>query len=192
MWKYFELKAKDRTITQLLNTQLERHGIYPLHSRGVFGSIGIWPLDAPFVDHQRHHRTLTVNTSPVSTSRAVATYFKIGVNAGKAMIYERLNLREDAKGNPPFGMFHFPVDSWCDEEYFERLTIEDGRETHYKGQVYTQFFCPEGARNEPLDTMNYACAACELLNPQFKRIRENLTKANPRPSAETDSPRPSG
>ena len=63
----------------------------------------------------------------------------------------------------------------------EGLTCEYGKHEIYRGEIFTRYICPSGKRNEPLDTYVYALAAAIDINPNFERIRENMSKKGGKP-----------
>lgn len=84
----------------------------------------------------------------------------LGVNALKDLIYSRLTLIDGP------GAIHFPADSTkgCGMDYFIGLTSEVKIKTlTSKGAKIEWQIIPGRKRNEPLDLMNYATAAIELL-----------------------------
>ena len=61
-----------------------------------------------------------------------------------------------------------------DEEFFKQLTSEKVVNTYIKG-VAVRKWVKTRARNEALDINVYHLAALSILNPNFKKIKENLT-----------------
>lgn len=92
--------------------------------------------------------------------------FTVGVDAGKELIYHRLELQvmKDEKGNPlpTPGAMHFPMS--CDKAFFDGLTCEipviEGEGNNKK----IKWVQPPGKPNEPLDGTNYALAALTLVD----------------------------
>ena len=83
----------------------------------------------------------------------------LGVNALKDLVYSRLTILEGA------GTCHFPTDSTkgCGIDFFKGLTAEVKiKKMTSKGEKI-EWEVLKDRRNEPLDLMNYATAAIELL-----------------------------
>jgi len=90
-----------------------------------------------------------------------------GVNNCKSILYSRLKIEDESQN----GYIHF--NSTLDFSYFEELTAEylaikyiNGRETREWKKIR--------ARNEALDTYNYALCASEMLDPDFEYLAEHL------------------
>jgi len=80
----------------------------------------------------------------------------IGVDAAKTAIYDRLKIRD-----PGPGYCHFPIGR--DLEYFEQLTAEKKFTRYHNGFPKQEWRKPANARNESLDSRNYAYAALHAL-----------------------------
>ena len=102
--------------------------------------------------------------NPTTNNRVKTPLFIIGVDAGKALLYQRL--RHETKG-PNY--CHFPENEAAgyDEEYFRGLTAEKMVVRFRKGRsvVVWELKDSKHKRNEPLDLRNYATAALEIANP---------------------------
>lgn len=114
--------------------------------------------------------------SKPSTSNAYKTpLFTLGVDTGKAILYQRLAVEE-----PGPNYCHFPEDEGrgYTEEYFKGLTSEKMVMTYKKGRAQYVWKVKKGIkRNEPLDIRNYATAALEITNPILKKeIPESTSK----------------
>lgn len=83
----------------------------------------------------------------------------LGVNALKDLTYSRLTILEGP------GTCHFPADSTkgCGIAFFEGITAEVKVKTMTSKGEKIEWQVLPGRRNEPLDLMNYATAAIELL-----------------------------
>ena len=119
----------------------------------------------------------TVFVSKPSTGNRVGVpLYTIGVDNGKTMVYQRLNVQ-----TPGPNYCHFPLDEAAgyDETYFKGLTAEKQVVRWKKGRPTTAWELkdPNYHRNEPLDCRDYALAALEIANP----VLEN-------PDAETEMP----
>lgn len=119
--------------------------------------------------------------SKPSTSNAYKTpLFTIGVDTGKAILYQRLLVEE-----PGPNYCHFPSNGGrgYTEEYFKGLTSERMVMTYKKGRATYVWKLKKGVkRNEPLDIRNYATAALEITNPPLKKDYLQGLEQNNRPS----------
>ncbi|MFI3255439.1 MAG: phage terminase large subunit family protein [Eubacteriales bacterium] len=108
---------------------------------------------------------------PSKTNIADAHLFTIGVDTGKALLYQRLGIEHEGAG-----YCHFPKEEECgyDEIYFKGLTSEKMVMTYKKGVAQYSWVLKSSGykRNEPLDIRNYATAALEILNPPLKKVEE--------------------
>lgn len=124
----------------------------PRWERSVFAIKGKGGSDIPYI-----HKHSTNN-------RVSAPLFIIGVDAGKALLYQRL--RHGTKG-PNY--CHFPIneEAGYDEQYFVGLTAEKMVVRFRKGRPVVAWELKDNAhkRNEPMDLRNYAQAALEITNP---------------------------
>ena len=113
--------------------------------------------------------------NPTTNNRVKTPLFIIGVDAGKALLYQRL--RHETKG-PNY--CHFPENEAAgyDEEYFRGLTAEKMVVRFRKGRsvVVWELKDSKHKRNEPLDLRNYATAALEIANPVLQ-----MTDGAPQP-----------
>jgi phage terminase large subunit GpA-like protein len=80
----------------------------------------------------------------------------LGVDQGKALLYARLKLQA-----PGPGYIHFPRLPAFDDEYFAQLAAEK-LVTRFRGTRPVQEWVQTRPRNETLDCLNYALAACRL------------------------------
>ena len=112
--------------------------------------------------------TQTAYYSKPSYSNAFKTpLFTLGVDTGKAILYQRLAVNE-----PGPNYCHFPTGEGrgYGEEYFKGLTAEKMVISYKKGRAQYVWKLKEGIkRNEPLDIRNYATAALEITNPILKK-----------------------
>lgn len=105
--------------------------------------------------------------SPTTNNRVKAKLFTVGVDAGKAALYQRLRHEPPERGGPNY--CHFPLEEAAgyDETYFRGLTAEK-RVVHFrKGRAVESWVIKDARhkRNEPMDLRNYATAAMEIANP---------------------------
>ena len=105
-------------------------------------------------------------------NREGAPLFSIGTDAGKTLLFQRLQVRE--KG-PNYCHFPLNEEAGYTEEYFMGLTAEQ-QVTHWRKGVLVSTWVPrdgnEFKRNEPLDLRDYASAAMEILGPNLLRKPE--------------------
>lgn len=102
---------------------------------------------------------------PKREGKPPAKVYELGSNEGKDIIYQRLELDNPAA----VGYMHYPAIAVFDEAHFRGLVIEDSEMRKAgDGDYYRAFDCPEGARNEPLDTTNYANAAERVIRGSRK------------------------
>ncbi|MCD8052248.1 MAG: phage terminase large subunit family protein [Clostridiales bacterium] len=99
-------------------------------------------------------------SNPTKNNRVKVPLFLLGVDTGKCLIYDRLNVE-----HPGPGYCHFPAgDHGYDELYFKGLTAEKHIVTYKKGRATWAWVLKDQGfrRNEPLDIRNYAQAAMEI------------------------------
>lgn len=89
----------------------------------------------------------------------------LGVDQGKALIYSRLKIQ-----TPGAGYIHFPQEPAFDDEYFNQLTAEK-LITKIKGTRPFSLWVKTRARNEALDCLLYALAACRLANINLTNLQ---------------------
>ncbi|MEA5057762.1 MAG: phage terminase large subunit family protein [Anaerotignum propionicum] len=104
-----------------------------------------------------------------STANSVKTpLFTIGVDTGKAILYQRLAVLEEGAN-----YCHFPKekDRGYTQNYFKGLTAEKMVMSYKKGKAQYVWTLKDGGfkRNEPLDIRNYATVALEIVNPVLKK-----------------------
>lgn len=118
-------------------------------------------------------------SKPTTSNRVKVPLFTIGVDAGKALVFQRLRHSPPEERGPNY--CHFPLDEEAgyDEEYFRGLTSEKAVTRYKKGRsvtVWEQTY----KRNEPLDLRNYNTAALEIANPVLQSPEEEA-RERPRP-----------
>ena len=115
--------------------------ILPIRGRGGF--------DVPYIPR------------PTKNNRANTPMWTLGVDTGKALIYQALAVEEEGAN-----YCHFPreKEAGYTEDYFQGLTSERMVMTYKKGKAqYIWKPRPGGTRrNEPFDCRNYAQAAFEI------------------------------
>ena len=124
-------------------------------SQNIFAIKGYGGTDQPYISR------------PSTSNRVKTPLFKIGVDTGKSLVYQRLKVQDEG---PNF--CHFPRDKekGYTKEYFKGLTAEQAVMTYKKGRACVEWRLknPSYRRNEPLDIRNYATAALEIANPTLK------------------------
>lgn len=102
--------------------------------------------------------------NPSTNNRVKAPLFIIGVDAGKALLYQRL--QHPTKG-PNYCHFPQNEEAGYDADYFRGLTAEKMVARFRKGRSIIVWEMKDNGykRNEPLDLRNYATAALEIANP---------------------------
>lgn len=135
--------------------------------RNIFAIKGKGGAEVPFIN------------APTKNNRVKAPLFIIGVDAGKALIYQRL---KHATKGPNY--CHFPLNEECgyDEAYFKGLTSEKMVVRFRKGRSITAWELKDEKfkRNEPLDLRNYATAALQIANPKLGGAEDGADGATKR------------
>ena len=125
--------------------------VLPIRGRGGF--------DVPYIPR------------PSKNNRVQTYMWTLGVDTGKALIYQSLAV-EDEGAN----YCHFPKDKGTGytEDYFKGLTAERMVMTYKRGKAQYIWKLKEGGtkRNEPLDCRNYAQAALEIAGVALKKPDE--------------------
>lgn len=117
---------------------------------------------------------------PSTANSVKAPLFTLGVDTGKAIIYQRLAVQEEG---PNYCHFPREKDRGYTQEYFKGLTAERMVMTYKKGKAQYTWILKDGIkRNEPFDIRNYATAALEISNPALKKP-EHTNGAAPPPAA---------
>jgi len=115
--------------------------VLPIRGRGGF--------DVPYIPR------------PSKNNRLQTPMWTLGVDTGKALIYQSLAVEEEGAN-----YCHFPrdKDAGYTEDYFKGLTAERMVMTYKKGKAQYVWKLKENGtkRNEPLDCRNYAQAALEI------------------------------
>ena len=102
--------------------------------------------------------------NPTKNNREKTPLFIVGVDNGKALLYQRLRVTTEGPN-----YCHFPLNEGTgyDEAYFKGLTSEKMVVRFRKGRAVTawEIVDSDHKRNEPLDCRNYAQAVMEAINP---------------------------
>lgn len=140
----------------------------PRYSRGILPIRGKGGFDVPYIPR------------PTKNNRAQTPMFTLGVDTGKALLYQSLAV-EDEGAN----YCHFPreKDRGYTEDYFKGLTAERMVLTYKKGKAQYVWKLKENGtkRNEPLDCRNYAQAALEISGVILKKQEKTESAATPTP-----------
>lgn len=109
-------------------------------------------------------------SNPTTNNRVKVPLFIIGVDAGKALLYQRLRYQNPQKTGPNYCHFPLNEEAGYSEDYFVGLTSERQVIRWRKGRSVIVWEIKDRAhkRNEPLDLRNYATAALEIVNPVLK------------------------
>ncbi len=128
----------------------------PRFARGIRAIKGKGGGDVPFLSRKS------------TNNRFKAPFFIIGVDTGKALIYQSLAVEEEGAN-----YCHFPKDkdTGYTEDYFKGLTAERMVLTYKKGKSQYIWKLKENGtkRNEPFDCRNYAQAALEMSGVVLKK-----------------------
>lgn len=170
-------RKRDGTVLNILAACMDSGGHFPDQvlrfckdrmTRRIFAIKGQGGIDKPFI------------RNPTKNNRVEAPLFTVGVDTGKAVLYQRLQ-HETVGPN----YCHFPAneEAGYNREYFTGLTAERQVITFYKGKAKIEWKIRDAAhkRNEPLDTRNYATAALEIANPALKREEDREPRRPARP-----------
>ena len=105
---------------------------------------------------------------PTKSNREQAYLFTLGVDTGKSLLLERLQVEEEGPG-----YCHFPKEEnkGYGESYFIGLTAEKQVLVYKKGRPFFEWRIKDAAhkRNEALDCRNYASAAIEISGVPLKK-----------------------
>ena len=134
-------------------------------ARHVYAIKGAGGADKPYLNR------------PTKGNSAKTPLFTIGVDTGKAVIYQRLAVPEEG---PNYCHFPRDKDRGYTPEYFKGLTAEKMVMTYKKGKAQYVWRLKDGIkRNEPFDIRNYATAALEIANPVLKKPEQDTPTAPP-------------
>ena len=100
----------------------------------------------------------------------------LGVDQGKALLYARLKQMQ-----PGPGYIHFPRQPAFDDEYFSQLAAEK-LVTKFRGTRPVPEWVQTRPRNETLDCLNYALAACRLSGKKLELPAAVQTPVPPPPA----------
>ena len=115
--------------------------------------------------------------NPSTNNRVKTPLFILGVDAGKALLYQRL--KHNTKG-PNYCHFPENEEAGYDAAYFKGLTSEKMVVRFRKGRSVIVWELKDSSykRNEPLDLRNYAMAALEISNPVLTNAEPGVQKAH--------------
>ena len=126
-------------------------------ARGIFAIRGKDGADRPYIPR------------PTKNNREQTYLFTLGVDTGKSLLFQRLQIKEEGPG-----YCHFPKDEkgimrGYDKDYFKGLAAEKQVLKYKNGRPYFAWeLTGETKRNEPLDCRNYAQAAIEITGLDLK------------------------
>lgn len=135
--------------------------------RNIFAIKGVSGFDKPLINR------------PSTGNRVKAKLFSVGVDVGKSLVMDRLNVRYPGPG---YCHFSNKEEHHYDDYYFRMLTAEKRVMTYKKGQaIYTwELRNNSWKRNEALDIRDYATAALEIANPPLGENQERARKVRVR------------
>ena len=104
---------------------------------------------------------------PTKNNREQAYLFTLGVDTGKSLLLQRLQVEQEGPG-----FCHFPKEEekGYNEDYFKGLTAEKQVLVYKMGRPFFEWRIKDSAhkRNEALDCRNYASAAIEIAGVPLK------------------------
>jgi phage terminase large subunit GpA-like protein len=167
-------QKKDGTTLHILSTCIDSGGhftdaVYRFTKdridRRVWAVKGKGGQDVPFI------------RNPSTNNRTKTPLFILGVDAGKALLYQRL--RHSTKG-PNYCHFPENEEAGYDAAYFKGLTSEKMVVRFKKGRSVIVWELKDSSfkRNEPLDLRNYAMAALEIANPVLTNAEPGVQKVH--------------
>lgn len=119
---------------------------------------------------------------PSKNNREQTYLFTLGVDTGKSLLLQRLQIKEEGAG-----YCHFPKDEkeyirGYDKDFFKGITSEKQVLRYKKGRPYFAWVLTgETKRNEPLDCRNYAQAAIEITGLTLKEVPKSETQKTQTP-----------
>ncbi len=165
---------KDGSVLHILSTCIDSGGhhtneVYRFakerYERRVWAIKGKGGAEVPYI------------RNPSTNNRVKAPLFILGVDAGKALLYQRL--KHETKG-PNYCHFPLNEEAGYDAAYFKGLTSEKMVVRFKKGRSVIVWELKDSSykRNEPLDLRNYATAALEIANPVLTKAEPGTQKAH--------------
>ncbi len=172
-------RKKDGTVLTVLATGMDTGGhhtdrVYRFckerWDRHVYALKGKGGQEVPFI------------RNPTTNNRVKVPLFIVGVDAGKALVYQRLRHAPRDRSGPNYCHFPLNEEAGYDETYFRGLTSEVAVTRFHKGRSVTVWELKDKGykRNEPLDLRDYNTAALEIANPVLEPLEE-AQRARPRP-----------
>lgn len=113
---------------------------------------------------------------PTKSNREKTPLFTVGVDTGKSLLYQRLNVEDEG---PNYCHFPKEKDKGYNKAYFTGLTAEKMVMTYKKGkaQYIWKIKDYKHKRNEALDCRNYSMVALEIANPVLKKRDKSEIKS---------------
>ncbi len=143
-------------------TQSTYNYLYGKEKRGIYGIKG---------DNTRKKGYIVATTTVNKSNGKPITLIRVGVNDLKSLVYERLSAKEGEHG---YCYFPKKRKTGYTEEYFKGLFSERKVITTNRYGYKVIQWEKIRKRNEPLDIRVYATAALKQLNPDFKKLEEEL------------------
>jgi len=132
----------------------------PRASKKIFAARGATTLSKPLIGRR-----------PKREGNPPAKVWEIGTNEAKDIIYQRLELDNEAAN----GYCHFPKIGQFSEQYFAMLVAEDSEMKRAgDGKFYRAFSCDDGIRNEALDGRVGTMAIERIVKPNYAKLSEEL------------------
>ncbi len=121
---------------------------------------------------------------PSKSARTGATFYAVGVDAGKTQLYARIkaSLEVVAKGENELagaGAVHIAAHLAADVDYLKQLVAEVPETVRAKGHPRVVWTLPAHARNEALDCAVYAYAALQGWKARGRRIDTAVARLHP-------------
>lgn len=116
-------------------------------------------IEGIFGGHATRGRKKTFLSEPTVNKYGVPVR-EINVSEGKFITYNQLNTEDTAKR-----LIHFNKHPSFSENFFKQLTVEKPNVSkNQRGQTVITWECPDHARNEATDSVNYSLAAFEIFS----------------------------
>ncbi|MEL0098989.1 MAG: terminase gpA endonuclease subunit, partial [Opitutae bacterium] len=122
------------------------------------------------------------SSKPSYTNRGRAPVYRIGTDEAKRWLFSALKIDEHG-----YNYQHFPDTEEYDHKYFQMLTAEEQRVRMHKGKRVLEWHQIR-QRNEALDCRVYARAALDILDPNWKKLKNSREKIQPSESNESKEP----
>jgi phage terminase large subunit GpA-like protein len=102
----------------------------------------------------------------------------VGTDNAKDILYERIAITPASAGTRKPGALHFPVEDWCNLDYFEQVLAEHKKIVFVKGQKTYRWINPPGKRNEKIDCLVYSLVALRISQQYYGLDLNYLVEQN--------------